>query len=205
MPRKYDRLRSGLHPLPLRLLLMRMPCPRPTDNSCFAALQLSNVSLSFEWLRDFSLALISFLLCSFAIKESGLIEFLDYLIPIECFWTNSSSSYIVFLIFPFCLFLCLNGLEDFFARWCMFSPLQFSSLSRGMQEVEWGVTLSKMYAITYWIRLTVHTLYMRSTTSVNQQRYEVSLLCPEGTQTLTPVQISQIFSSCLQLHTIDRC
>jgi hypothetical protein len=56
MPRKYDRLRSGQHPLLLRLLLMRMPRPRPTDNSCFAALQLSNVSLSFE--RDFSLALL---------------------------------------------------------------------------------------------------------------------------------------------------
>jgi len=40
---------------------------------------------------------------------------------------------------------------------------------------------------------------------ISEQRYEVSLLCPEGTQTLTHVQISQIFSSCLQLHTIDRC
>ena len=60
MPRKYDRLRSGLHPLLLCLLLMRKPYPRPTDNSCFAALQLSNVSLYFERSRDFSLALSKF-------------------------------------------------------------------------------------------------------------------------------------------------
>ena len=98
--------------------------------------------------------------------------------------------------------LCLNGSEDLLARWLIVSSCSSAPFSWHARS---GVTLSKIYVIAHRIRLTVHALCMRSTTTVNQQRCEVSLLCPEGTQTLTPVQISQIFSSCLQLHTTDRC